>query len=380
MGGYTASGNVSAVSSVNGSIIPLASSGVFTGEWVDATNYASIVVAVKTDQDGTFTVQFSPDGTNADSTLTRYYRTAQIEPPHRFTITRQYVRVTFTNTSTSLQTYFRMQSMLCNQTDLNAPLDSTLSQDFDAIATRPTRYEYEVALGRRQGATVWNKFGYNTDVDIGTEVVASFGGVFIPVTSAAPLSIVSTSGADTDGGQGAHGVVVYGLDSTRKAQVEVVMLTGVTPVVTSSTWMGVNRMALYRSGTGLTNSGVVTASSSSTQAEIPIGEGTTQQCIFYIQADHQALAEWLTITSLKQSGANPVIRVTGWVYSAVSNSKYEVLRINMDTAVSNEVTLTPPIPFQIGEKSCFWLECTTDKADTIISARFSLIEVRDVDA
>ena len=157
------------------------------------------------------------------------------------------------------------------------------------------------------------------------------------------------------------------------------ILTGITPVVTTSTWMGVNRMALYRSGTGLTNSGMVTASSSSTQASIQIGEGTTQQCIFYTQADHQALAEWLTITSLKQSGANPVIRVTGWVYSAVSNSKYEVLRLNMDTAVNNEVTLTPPIPFQIGEQSCFWLECTTDKADTIISARFSLIEVKDVD-
>ena len=78
----------------------------FTGTWEDVTRFESVIVAVKTDQNGYFEVQFSPDGTNTDSTLTRYYRTGNIEAPHRFTITRQYFRVIFYNDSGTNQTCF----------------------------------------------------------------------------------------------------------------------------------------------------------------------------------------------------------------------------------------------------------------------------------
>ena len=179
------------VSQINSSTTALNDAEVFTGEWEDWSGYPSVSVAVKTDQDGTFAIQFSPDGTNQDSTLTRYYRTSQIEAPHRFTVTRKYGRVVFTNDSGSNQTLFRLQTILGGQTELNTPCDSTLAQDFDATVVRPTDYNTEVALGRRQGATLWNKFGYNPDVDVGTEVVASWGGTFAPLTTATTISIVS---------------------------------------------------------------------------------------------------------------------------------------------------------------------------------------------
>lgn len=44
------------VSIDNSSTTPLASSATFTGEWVDVTGYQSLVVAVKADQNSTFTV------------------------------------------------------------------------------------------------------------------------------------------------------------------------------------------------------------------------------------------------------------------------------------------------------------------------------------
>ena len=98
----------------------------FTGTWEDVTQYESLIVAVKTDQNGYFEIQFSPDGTNQDSTLTRYYRTTQIEAPHRFTITRSFFRVVFYNNSGADQTYFRLQTSIGLKGDLNAPLDSVL--------------------------------------------------------------------------------------------------------------------------------------------------------------------------------------------------------------------------------------------------------------
>lgn len=142
--------NKNRISAVNSSATLLNAGATFTGTGEDVTQYDSVVVAVKTDQDGTLTVQFSNDNTNWDSVLTKYYRTTQVEPPHRFTITRRYCRVTFQNTSASNQTYLRLQTTFGNKTELNAPLDSVISQDYDSISVRPSDYHYEVALGRRQ--------------------------------------------------------------------------------------------------------------------------------------------------------------------------------------------------------------------------------------
>ena len=191
------------ISASNSSTTLLAAGATFTGTAEDVTAFNSVMIAVKTDQDGTYTVQFSNDGTNWDSTLTRYFRLGQIDPPHRFTVTRQYCRVTFTNTSASPQTYLRLQTTFGTKSDLNAPIDSTLSKDFDSISVRPTSFETEVALGRRQGSVQWTKFGYNTDVDTASaEIIAEFGGTFNPMTTARTLSFVSTSSSDTLAGTG----------------------------------------------------------------------------------------------------------------------------------------------------------------------------------
>jgi hypothetical protein len=372
------------VSTANSTATLLNAAAVFTGTSEDVTRYDSVIVACKTDQNGTLTVEFSNDGTNWDSVLTRYYRTTQIEAPHRFTVSRKYVRVTFTNTSASNQTYLRIQTMFGAKTPLNAPADSVLAQDFDAVVVRPTDYKTEVALGRRQGSTLWNKFGYNADVDVGTEVIAAFGGSFIPPTTARTLSIVSSDANDTSAGTGARTLTVYGVDANRVAATEVVTMNGTTPVVTSGTWLGVNRIALTTAGTGLVNAGTITATATTdltTQATIPAGDGTTQQCIFFTQADHVGLAEWLTVNLIRfGSGTEAKVTIKGYVYSAATGVKQEVFRQYIDQGIVDHFELTPPIPYPIPEKSCYWLECTTDQNNTSVAARFSLIEHRDVDA
>jgi len=353
----------------------------FVGDWVEADQYPSIVVAVATDQPGIYYIEFSPDGVYADSTLTRYYRVGQINIPHRFTITRKFVRVRFIN-SGDAQTYFRLQTILGAQTDLNAPIDSVLAKDFDALCTRPTDYRLEIALGRRQGATLWNKFGYNEDIDTGTEVLASWGGTFTPLLTATTLSIVSTDATDDIAGTGAQKLVIIGVDENRNAQTEIIDMDGLTPVVTTSQWLGINRMTIFLAGTDIMNNGTITATAvtdASIQAQIPAENGVTQQCIFFTADKHQALADWLFINTLRQAAANPKITAVGWVYSAVSNARYEVFNVGVDTAVDNTLTLSPSQAFVIGESSVFWIEITTDKANTIANGRFSLVEIEDVD-
>ena len=354
----------------------------YTGDWVEALKEDSIIVAVKTDQDGTLTVEFSPDGTNADSTLTRYYRTGQIEAPHRFTVTRRYFRVKFTNTSASNQTYFRLQTMFSNAVNLNAPMDSTLSQDFDATVVRPTDFHTEVALGRRQGATLWNKFAYNEDVDVGTEVIASWGGTFQYLTSGETIDIVSTSTADDLLSTGAQRIVVYGVDENWESAIEVVEMDGTATVTTSSSWIGINRVSIFKAGTGLKNAGTITITATTsgyTMAQMPTGQGTTQQAIFYVPVGHQFLAEWLYFNVIKPSGQDPIVDFFGYVYSDVATSEFEILRDSIDTADNNHIELTPPMPFVIGEKSILWFTATTDKADTNVRVRFSGELIRDTD-
>jgi len=386
--GFVTQGNIvisGTVSTPNSTTVALNSLDTFTGTGVDVSAYSDMVVSVSTDQNGSYTVQFSTDGTNWDSTLTRYYRTHQINVPNRFAITRKFMRVTFTNTSGSNQTYLRLQTIIGSTGDLNIPIDSVMSQDYDSLSVRPTKYEYESGLGRRQGSTTWNLFGYNGDVDTGTETIWSAGGTFSRMTAAATLSVVSTSVNDDSGGTGANSVVIYGVDANWDTQIEVVTLDGTTPVITANTWLGVNRMAIYLAGTGEVNAGVISATAtgggSTLQAQIPIGEGSTQNAFFFVANNHQFLADYLKLNAEKTGvGGTPKVRFKGWVFSQVSNAKYLVFNILMDTAVESSQQVNPSQPFIIGEKSILYFEATTDTNDTSASCRFSGILVRDVDA
>lgn len=383
----TGGGNENKISEVNSRSTLLTSGAVFTGKAENVSAYDSVILAVKTDQNGTYSAQFSTDGENWDSVLTRYYRTTQIEVPHRFTITRKFFRLVFTNTSSSDQTYLRLETVFGNKSQLNSPMDSVLAQDFDSVVTRPTDFRYEVALGRRQGATTWTLFGYNSDVDIGTEILGAQGGAFTFLTAASTLTIVSSS-TDDDGspaGIGANSILIYGVDANRQSRIEIVTLNGTTNVVTSTTWLGVNRVALYLAGSTFSNVGniTITATTGGTvQAYVPATKSNSQQLIFFTQADHTFLLDWLVLDAerLVGGGANPRVQFRMFVWSALTNARYEVAYSVLDLAIESDHVQNPSQPLIIGEKSVIWVEATTDVNNTVVSGRFSGIEFRDVDA
>lgn len=375
-------GQLSTISTTNSSTTPLAADEVFTGKWEDISGWPDIIVSASTDVDGVYQVQYSPDGVNVDSALTRYYQINTINPPHRFTNTRKYFRIVWTNSGTD-QTYFRLQSTYGHRHPLNAPIDGTLSQDYDATAVRPTDYHYEAALGLRQGHRTFSKFGYNQDVDTSTaETIWAPGGVYTPPTTASTLTIVSSSTAD-DGdpaGTGAQRIYITGIDANRKIQTETVTLDGTTNVVTTSTWLGINRAAVALAGSGQANAGNITITATTggaTLAYIPAGEGTTQQCIYHTQLQATAVADWLWINVNKIAAGNqPVVTITGITYSPVSNCNYEVFRCNIDTAVENTVSINPEQPFVFNPGDVFQLKAISSAIDAIVTARFSLIEVQ----
>lgn len=353
----------------------------FTGSGVNVAEYGTVTVGVKTDQSGTLYMEFSPDCINWDSSLS-FAVAASTNEVHRLTVTRPCYRTRFTNDSGSNQTYLRLTTILGNHPPLTSPLKNQAQQDGDALVVRTNDFKYEVAQSRWQNHTLWNKFAYNADLDTGTELVAIFGGSITYLTSASTLTIVSSDTAD-DGdpaGTGAQSIIIYGIDANRAAQTEIVTLNGTTNVVTSSTWLGINRVAIYVSGSGQVNAGNITITATtggSTQAYLAAGEGVTQQAIFFTQAGHTYLADWLDINVVKLVGSSPRVTIKGWVYSAVTNSKYEVYRTDIDTAVENHVPVSPSQPFVIGEKSVLWFEATTNTDNTVVNIRFSGIEIKN---
>lgn len=374
-------GGITSQLGVNTSNTALANGETFTGQ-AELNSYTDAMVWVATDQNGVLYAEVSQDGVNWDTSLSYNYNTARINPPHVLVKGQRYFRVRFTNDSGSNQTYLRLSTYYGSFQKLTASINSVLAENYDATVTRPTEYRYEVAEGKRQGRTTWNKFGYNPDVDTGSEeVISAFGGAFSKLSAADTLDVVSTSANDDLVGTGARRVVITGVDGDWNQLIEVVDLDGTNPVTTTGEFLGVNRVAIFSAGSGEVNAGTITLTDSSTGtvtlASVPADEGTTQQAIFYVRQNHQALADWLWINVNKISGgAAPRVTIKGWVYSDVSNAKYEVFRYTIDTAVENTVPLNPSQPFIIGEKSILYFTATTNTNNTTVTCRFSLIESR----
>lgn len=176
----------------------------YTSPAVDVSTYSSVVVACRTDQSGSFEIQFSVDGENWDSALT-YLVAANTNEVHRIVVTRKYFRVVFTNTSGLAQSYFRLQAIAGDHPALTSPLNSTIQIDADTTVVRPLDFNLMVAEGRYQNHGNFLKEGLNIDIDSASvpEDINNEGGVYAGFPTTAPEEgQIVVSGADT-------GTVVY---------------------------------------------------------------------------------------------------------------------------------------------------------------------------
>lgn len=122
------------VSVNNSSNVPLGANGTFTGVFEDCSGFMAVMVASKSDQDGTMYADFSPDGVNIDSTLS-FDCHANIPELHRLTIGRKYCRIRYVNGS-SAQGFLRMQTTYGYFYPLTSPLNAAITSDADASTTR----------------------------------------------------------------------------------------------------------------------------------------------------------------------------------------------------------------------------------------------------
>lgn len=187
------------VSDQNSTIIPLVTLDTFTGKGVDCSSFPSVVIACKTDQNGTLYAEFSTNNQDWDSSLP-FSVTAGTSEVHRISITRPYFRVRFYNSSASNQTYLRISTMFGHQTALNSALNSVVQQDTDTLVVRPLDFNLMVAQSQYQNHQNTIKDGFNSDISTATvpEDMWSVGGTYTGFpTGAVEAAEIVVAGADT---------------------------------------------------------------------------------------------------------------------------------------------------------------------------------------
>ena len=370
------------ISSDNSTSETLAIGATYTGT-AELNDYTGVLVAVSAEGNGTLFVEFAKDQTATEWTsLPFVYDTSRINAPHQFEKGIRHFRVRFENTS-GASNDINIITSFGSFGKLTAPINGTLAENYDATVVRPTEYRLEVAMGKRQGRTTWNKFGFNRDVDSGSEeVVASFGGAFNIMTTADTLDIVSSSANDTSDGTGARTVFIDGIGADFLRQTEIVTMNGVTPVTTANTWLGVNRATVLSSGSLTYNDGDIDIKDTSDifgtlQAQLPAQGSVTEQCVFHTQINHNFLADWVKINCLKLSGGgSPRVQIKAYSFSRVTLTRYNILELNIDTTVENTIDFATTHPFVLGGREVLYFTASTTVNNTEVTLRFSGIEER----
>ena len=183
----------------NSTSVALGIGATFTGTASQIDGRNTITVSCYTDQIGTLTVSFSVDGTNWDSNLS-FSIASNTNETHRFTVTKEYYRVSLANTSGIAQTYLRLQTIKGNHPALTSSLNSTIQSDADTTLVRPLDFNLMVAEGLYQNRALTIKDGINADIDTGStpEDVINQGGVYAGFpTGAVEAGEIVVAGADT---------------------------------------------------------------------------------------------------------------------------------------------------------------------------------------
>ena len=373
------------ISTVNSSSVNLAvgNSYTFTGT-AEQTNHPDLMVVLFADQVTTIQIQFSIDGTNWDSTITKN-GSASINEFTTSVKGYRYVRVVVTTASLTT-TVFRLQTQFGQFRQGNLSLNVAAQLDADATIVRPSDFNLEVARSLRGSTIAVNKYGkapsgvQTTATDIWSRADATpTQQIWIAPTAARIHAIVSTSVADVAASTGATSITVYGLTSWTTAEVsEVVVLNGTTPVNTVNSYVIIHRMIATASATTTAvgiNAGTISATAATDAtitAVISIGQGQTQMAIygvpsiqtFYLKRFAAAMNDSTAATRIDMQirvNPNPNTQLLGFI------NKND---LELSNQGSSSVSVSYDIPLKFAGPCIIKVQGIASAADVDCSAGF----------
>lgn len=225
------------------------------------------------------------------------------------------------------------------------------------------------------------KFGRSASLTANiVEDVWESGGTKILLTSAETMDIVSTSTDDDNGGTGANIIQVGGLDSDYNLITDTIIMDGTTTVTSNLSFLRVNRVRAVFCGTGKTNAGTITVTSSTSsaiQATIPAGESISQQSHFTIPSGYTAFTTGIVLSVYRASGGsgNKAAEITTSVYVPAANTTYKTLRYGVSRDGGPLITV-PNTPSQTPEKCTVWFDAVAESTGTVVTSSQEFILIK----
>ena len=118
------------------------------------------------------------------------------------------------------------------------------------------------------------------------------GGTRVVMEVPDTFTVVSSSAADTEVGTGCRTILIAGLDSDWNAQIEVIVLDGITPVVSTLQFRRVHRIVALTAGSGHKNAGAITLTETTggtVQSFMTIGSGVSACAQYTIPAGYNGI-------------------------------------------------------------------------------------------
>jgi hypothetical protein len=163
--------------------------------------------------------------------------------------------------------------------------------------------------GMVAGVVVTGVVGHATNLTTGTTYDLYENAATVPLypwfTAAHPLQIASASANDTVAGSGARRVTLTGLDANYNLLQETLVTNGVTPVITTNSFLRLNKAEVTLAGTltGSPNAGDITVAQSggaNVQAIIRAGFGIGASGVYTVAAGMSAV---VTLVQFSLAGA-----------------------------------------------------------------------------
>tara|TARA_R110002126_G_scaffold110234_5_gene247352 strand:+ start:1965 stop:2852 length:888 start_codon:yes stop_codon:yes gene_type:complete len=252
--------------------------------------------------------------------------------------------------------------------------------DGSPMPTRAGDFQDEVKRGMRVGVTGWNKFGYRQAVPNNTTACIWPATPLLPtfLTSASTFTVTYNSTTDGSGTTGATELVFVYVDADGLPATTTHTLGSDGSDVTSFSGLGINRIAVTAAGSAgfNTNDITVTATTGATvQAVVPAEGSITQQAIFFVGANHVAIAPWLTI-EMSALNKDKALALIGYTWNRASGVRTEIFRGSLDRSLDLHRQIADPIKFRLEPSTVLYFVGTTSGHNSVIDmqCRFSLNE------
>lgn len=233
-----------------------------------------------------------------------------------------------------------------------------------------------IALGLVSGFDMFNKYGQNLDVDIGTEDVWSVGGVYAEPATATTLSVVSTSASDAAAGTGIRTIFIGGLDGSYNDVSETVTLNGTTPVVTVNQYIAVNQCFGTAAGTTGAAVGTITVTSAAAGTPvlsgIPAGEGNATAAIYTVPAGKTAYIMRFGGSMYSGGGAAVTLLLRIKRFGGVAGTRYGFTLFESASTLG----FSDILPYiEVPEKSLIKISATATNNNCSVRGNFSMYVV-----